>query len=573
MSKKIKTRKLSIGIDIGENSIKVVQLACTPKGNNILAHAQLPVPSYANASEKLLFIKDALKKIFKENKFKKSTVSMLVPASESCVRIFTIPSMPDSEIPEAVKWTSKRYIAHPIEEMVLGYVQEQQVIEQNVKKIKISFLGVHKNIYQTYVDYASSLGFKTFSVNTSCHAIKNFVSANNNFINKAVMVLNIGLSSTDIVILYKGQLVFTRNIPEGGRGFDEAIIDNLSLGEGTTQVSSSIARDIKQNFGILLEDTNQIYNGVNVWDATQAMHNHVDRIVREIQLSLSHYRQLSHGGEIEEVLLTGGGAKIANLDRLLSEKISLPVNNPSRIKLPAFFNLDELDVYACSIGAALEKGDNPNLINNIQKIAKKKTTQGSKLLKRIIIVFVSLFLLLFFSVGGFYFIFQGRIQYYRRRLNGLQSKSMAIEELTTSVKALNLRKKIMSTISDSEPPVIEVIMDISQIVDPNRMIVDSMNFQTTPEEISTFNIKGKILSSSEADSMDIISDFLSGLEKTGHFSLLSPKITERGSRDKEYQDYINFEVSCTFKGRLVKTKDKTAPQWQNPMFNDGQNQF
>ncbi len=402
--KKKISEKYPLSVDVGAHSVKMLQLTSTPRGWIIYKFARKEIPFFLAKHERESFINDALKKMFTEHKFRKVKASLVLPGSEVCVRTFTIPEMTEQEIPEAVKWASKRYIAYPLEEMVLSYSVIGQIVEQGSKAIKIVFAGVHRDIFDKYTGYLRGLGLKAASVTISCFALRNIALANDIMQNRSVALVNIGYSGIDISVFENNNLVFTRNIAEGGAGFDEAIVEQVSLSGSKLKVKPDKAQAFKHSFGFVLGSTDEMYENIAAADISAALNNHLDRVVRELQLSFSHYKQLSHGGEVEEIILAGGGSRLINIDRVLSARMSMSVNLlQSPISLEPEEEL-EFSAFSVAIGACLEEGQNPDLIKDIEVASRRGVSGRSDILKNFIIFFFALmvFILEILGVVSFY---------------------------------------------------------------------------------------------------------------------------------------------------------------------------
>jgi type IV pilus assembly protein PilM len=109
--------------------------------------------------------------------------------------------------------------------------------------------------------------------------------------------------------LSNGEPYFTRDISIGG--FD---------------ITKSIAQELKMD----LEEAEKYKREreVNIPSVTSIL----DELVMEIQRSFDYFKSAYLNVEINRIVLSGGGAKYKNLDRILSQKLHIPITfaNPFR---------------------------------------------------------------------------------------------------------------------------------------------------------------------------------------------------------------------------------------------------
>ena len=97
----------TIGLDIGSHSIKLVGLEMTSKGP-FLGHAGIKEIPYGEQREDPTFVSEAIKALFREVGLKPGKVNLTVSDPSIHIRRITLPSMPKSELREAVGWEMKK---------------------------------------------------------------------------------------------------------------------------------------------------------------------------------------------------------------------------------------------------------------------------------------------------------------------------------------------------------------------------------------------------------------------------------------------------------------------------------
>ncbi|MEI7025238.1 rod shape-determining protein [Paenibacillus sp. y28] len=173
------------------------------------------------------------------------------------------------------------------------------------------------------------------------------------------MVVDIGGGTTEVAVISLGGIVTSRSIRVAGDEMDEAIIQyikrtyNLMIGERTAEqlkmeIGSATYLDVNETMEIRGRD---LVSGlpktlsVTAEEIADALADTVSAIVDAVKVTLEKCPpELSADIMDRGIVLTGGGALLRNLDKLLSSETGMPVivaDNP-------------LDCVAIGTGRALE---------------------------------------------------------------------------------------------------------------------------------------------------------------------------------------------------------------------------
>ena len=157
------------------------------------------------------------------------------------------------------------------------------------------------------------------------------------------MVVDIGGGTTEVAVLSLGGIVFARSVRVGGDKMDSAIISyirrnhNLLVGEGS-------AERIKKEIGSACPPENgegrvieikgrDLMNGVpkeiiiTERQVAESLSEPVSQIVEAVKVALEHTAPELAADIVDKgIVLTGGGALLANLDQVLRNATGLPVS-------------------------------------------------------------------------------------------------------------------------------------------------------------------------------------------------------------------------------------------------------
>ncbi len=178
------------------------------------------------------------------------------------------------------------------------------------------------------------------------------------------MVVDIGGGTTEVGVISLGGVVYSGSVRTGGDKFDEAIINYVRRNYGML-IGEATAEEIKKEIGLAYpggEVKEMTVKGRNLAEGIprsfkvtsteilEALSDPLNSIVSAVKNALEQTPP-ELGGDIADkgMVLTGGGALLRDLDRLLAEETGLPV----------VVSDDPLTCVVRGSGIALDKLDDP----------------------------------------------------------------------------------------------------------------------------------------------------------------------------------------------------------------------
>jgi rod shape-determining protein MreB len=154
------------------------------------------------------------------------------------------------------------------------------------------------------------------------------------------MVVDIGGGTTEVGVISLGGMVYAGSVRVGGDKFDDAIINYIRRNYGML-IGETTAESIKKNIGSAFpgsEVKEMEVKGRNLAEGIprsftissneilEALSDPLNQIVGAVKVALEHTPP-ELGADIAEkgMVLTGGGALLRDIDRLLMEETGLPV--------------------------------------------------------------------------------------------------------------------------------------------------------------------------------------------------------------------------------------------------------
>jgi rod shape-determining protein MreB len=154
------------------------------------------------------------------------------------------------------------------------------------------------------------------------------------------MVVDIGGGTTEVAVISLAGIVFSRSVKVGGNHMDEAILQhvkkkfNLLIGDQTaelvkTTIGNAFANNNVEHMDIkgrdLVSGVPKII-GINSDEVREAISDQLQIIIETVQIALEQTPPELAGDVVEEgIMLSGGGALLKNLDKLLHEETGLPI--------------------------------------------------------------------------------------------------------------------------------------------------------------------------------------------------------------------------------------------------------
>jgi rod shape-determining protein MreB len=154
------------------------------------------------------------------------------------------------------------------------------------------------------------------------------------------MVVDIGGGTTEVAVISLAGIVFSKSVRAGGNHMDEAILQhikqkyNLLIGEQTSELVKMTIGNAAPNESVehmeirgrdLVSGIPQIIR-IDSDEIREAIADQLQTIVETIRVTLEQTPPELAGDIVDTgIVLTGGGALLKNLDKLLHEETQLPI--------------------------------------------------------------------------------------------------------------------------------------------------------------------------------------------------------------------------------------------------------
>lgn len=328
---------LPIGLDIGSHTIKLVQVKQAGGKFYLKAMGTIPTPDKGMSSDSandLEMMAIAVKKLVLDSKIATHEVNVSLPQSQIFSRVIQMPNLTETEIASAIKWEAEQYIPMPLSDVKMDYVI--------LPSKEVLLVAAPLTLIKKYVNVLEMAGLEPRILEPEILSLVRSLGGDENL---PSLIINLGAKTTDLAILRKGFLTFTRSISAGGQTLAEALVRDIGL-------EISQAEEYKRTYG-LEEDK---LEGKILLSVKPIL----DTIIEETKKSILFFQQNYPGDVIKTITLSGGTAKLPGLGRYLTANLGLEtqIANPW-LKIsaePKFFPHlnEEGPIFAVACGLALK---------------------------------------------------------------------------------------------------------------------------------------------------------------------------------------------------------------------------
>lgn len=226
---------LAVGIDVGSSAVKAVALKRSGDGYSLKSISQadirraefFPEESPQALAEAPL---RALERIRQDSAFNKKPCAFAVSGPRVAPRLFKFPSIPKSEIEQAIRFEAEQIIPFDLAQAALDFVLFGETMEEGKPIMEGLVVAVHKEEVDKQFGLLSSAGFDPVVLDIDTLALSNAYKGTESVAEReSVAIINIGARFTNLAIMNGPDRVFVRDIATGGDMLSRAISEIYGL--------------------------------------------------------------------------------------------------------------------------------------------------------------------------------------------------------------------------------------------------------------------------------------------------------------------------------------------------------
>ncbi len=297
----------TVGLDIGSGLIKLVvvshrsgepvltKVAFTSVVNDAIVEGEVMDPA---------IVADAIKGLMATAGVKTKQVVTAVGGRDVIIKKISMDRMKEAEAREVIRWEAEEHVPFDMDNVELDF----QILDPDRDGLQMTVLLVaaKRELIETKLALLSEAGLEPAVIDVDAFALHNAFEVNYPEAMRGVVgLVNIGNETTNINILDDGIPVLTRDISIGTRRFRE---------------------DLQRERGLSADEADRLLQGNEQSDVLEPfLESRGEELAVGIERAAAFLQSAGRSAGIARLFTTGGGSRIQRLNRVLGDRLHLPV--------------------------------------------------------------------------------------------------------------------------------------------------------------------------------------------------------------------------------------------------------
>ena len=300
-----------IGLDIGSRSIKTAEIVETKRGRTLknfgivdIAHGAIEEGTINDPES----VAESIQQLLKSCGIKENNVAVSIGGYSVIVKKIIIQTMAEEQLQETIHFEAEQYIPFDISDVNLDF-QILGESESNPNQMDVVLVAAKKEMVDDYINLVTLAGLNPCIIDVEAFALQNCFETNYDLQKENIALIDIGASKTSLNILKDAASVFMRDVSLGCGQINQKI---MSLIECTFEEAEELKYGNKPD-RLSPDDLKGIVSSV------------VSDWCTEIRRALDFFYSTYPEDKIKRIVLSGGGANIAEFRDLLATEASAEV--------------------------------------------------------------------------------------------------------------------------------------------------------------------------------------------------------------------------------------------------------
>jgi len=305
-----------IGVDIGSRSVKLLQLSGDRCRLHEAAQWDLPLAEGHDSSQRDQQIVEAIRHVREGRNFRGREAVFCLGARELFVQNIRVAQANGDDLHRIVHYEAAGRLPFSKEEAEIRYLEAADVRQGDTIRREVILLACHRPAIKRILSVAARTGLTPLAIDAEpvallrCYA-RQFRRDDDQ--QRRLMFVNLGASTTKVVIARAADAMFVKYLDLGGQHFDEAVAGYLKmpLADAAALRRHNGDRRVEQR-------DPEITRSIN-----EAVRPMLDRLANELSLCLRYYSVTFRGQPLKQIMLGGGEANEA-LAEWIAARVDLP---------------------------------------------------------------------------------------------------------------------------------------------------------------------------------------------------------------------------------------------------------
>jgi type IV pilus assembly protein PilM len=327
------------GLDLGTTGVRAVQLKGTGPVKVLDRYGHAPMEGVVGQSDAQIDkqkVAQTIQNLIKQTGLSTKNVAVNLPSSRVFTAMTDWDKMPSDELAKTIRYQAESIIPTPLAESKLDW----SIIGDapgNTNKVEVLLSSVANDFVEGRLSMLEQLGLNVIAFEPDSMALARAILPKD--VLAPQMALDVGATSTDLVITLAGAPRLVRSISVGSQAIIRAAIQNLNI-------EASQAEQFVFKFGLGKDKLEgQVYN---------AIIGTVDNLMSEVDKSIKFFQSRYPSTKLERIVVTGGASAMPEFPLYVANKfgINVEIGNAWRnVSFPAS-RQDELLAVSNHFGVA-----------------------------------------------------------------------------------------------------------------------------------------------------------------------------------------------------------------------------
>jgi len=301
-----------LGLDIGSNSIKLVEIDRSKKGYQLDFCGLAPLPDGAIVDKSIKkpdLVGNAVNSLRRNSQTRTKTVCTSLAGKAVIIKQVTMPSMTDAQLEKQIQMEAEQYIPFEIKDVYLDFFIMGDRPEKE-GQMDVVLVAAKKDHTDEYKDLLTSLNLAPVVIDVDPFALEvmyEFCYPTEQ--HEVVALVNVGASTMNINILKSGASQYTRDLPLGG---------------------DSMTREIMRFFDVDFERAENIKHAaslqnINPRNLRKIFQRSVDYFVSELEKIFDFFSTNVSYDPIQKIFVSGGASATYGLVSTMESELNVPV--------------------------------------------------------------------------------------------------------------------------------------------------------------------------------------------------------------------------------------------------------
>ena len=309
--------KTIVGVDISANGLRAVELGDATKTRPTLLryHSVALPPGAVNRGEVVepSTVATAMKQLWSTGGFTGKDVIIGIGNSRVLARDLSVPRASLKRIRESLPFQVQEMLPFPTEDALLDFYPISESDSETGPVVNGLLVAAVKEAVLGNVNAVQLAGLHPVEVDLVPFALSRVLLRGANSTGTTA-VIDVGASTTIVIVCTESVPQFVRIIPTGGDDLTTALSTRLSI-------PMENADTLKRSTGLAATA-----NSAEQAEVLRIMFELTSELVTSLRNTLSYFASSRQGDIVERIILTGGGAQLAGFAEALGEFTRLPVS-------------------------------------------------------------------------------------------------------------------------------------------------------------------------------------------------------------------------------------------------------